>query len=83
MPKLAGEERIQLKAIRSRLEATTDGPWPESCQRLEIVRRWLRRTGAQRPDADVAFVAHARSDVPWLLDLIDRITEEGSHAHGG
>jgi hypothetical protein len=29
-----------------------------------------------RDDSDIAFIAAARSAVPWLLDLIDKLTEE-------
>lgn len=49
----------ELDAIRSRAEAASPPPWPDHCPDL------------RQPDA--TFIAHARTDVPALLDEVERL----------
>ena len=53
------------QAIQERVDAATPGPWSED-------RLWVAVLEHPKDDyaelpADVAFVSHAREDVPWLL----------------
>lgn len=71
------DQRARLDAIRARERAATKGPWSEittnSEERMYIWARgyWLATMhGAWFPMAPNAeFIAHARSDIPFLLDL--------------
>ncbi len=74
-----------LKGIRKRCEAATPGPWTsfiegrdhtsgDSSIRRGVEGAWqedLYLSGAT--DADHDFIAHARQDVPLLLDEIERL----------
>ncbi|HEY6072860.1 MAG TPA: hypothetical protein VIV15_05570 [Anaerolineales bacterium] len=65
----------QLDLIRQREERATDAPWPETCVRLVWFKKYLRRSGAQRPDEDIAFIAHSREDIPALLAVVTAVME--------
>lgn len=81
--------RDQLDAIRARVEAATPGPWEPSSDTLTWIhveahgltvaecRTYLNRqhTDAQN-DANAAFIAKAREDVPALLAEVERLTAE-------
>lgn len=80
-PVLPREER---DAIRARAEAATDGPW--TAHNMERAG-WLIETPESReageyPAAEVRegrdaeFIAHARTDVPALLDALDAAEAE-------
>lgn len=70
-----------LDAIKARVAAATPGPWYVHYDQ----RRWVRAYGPsgdhdladeswkENRDNDALFVAHARQDVPALLDEIERL----------
>lgn len=68
----------QLAAIRARCEAATPGPWDAHAN---IGYCGIMADGDKRPllradtctFADGAFIAHAREDVPALLDEVARL----------
>lgn len=75
----SNEER--LAEIRARLGAATEGPWAVAGRSWEIVQpaeddpdRFdimdLPIANAQERRSDAEFIAHARTDIPWLLDLV-------------
>jgi hypothetical protein len=82
------EERERVTQIEDRVAAATPGPWDSGSRvrgtqtnvvtgpdALEIV---VRKPGSffrdYKDDAD--FVAHARKDVPWLIELVKRLEDE-------
>lgn len=71
--------REQREEIRARAEAATPGPWkargayPHLAIQDEEKLFTVSTNMAARPAADAAFIAHARTDVPALLDEIDRL----------
>jgi hypothetical protein len=72
-----------LDAIRARAEAATPGPWERSGSLVQAGRRARRaRVGqtwglAWKQDAE--FIAHAREDVPALLDEVERLRGEAEN----
>jgi hypothetical protein len=66
---------IDLEAIRRRADAATPGPWQRS---LNIL--WGKILDIEPEIAfcttvnDTEFIAHAREDVPALLDEVERLT---------
>jgi hypothetical protein len=77
----------QLKAIRERAEAATAGPWESTTPAAyegAPDAAWLKAPrgtdfytdydGGIR-QADAAFIAHARADVPALLALVEQLQE--------
>lgn len=65
----------RLKEIRARTEAATKGPWaigrdPELGEVVVAGQLVVPRTRS-----DNLFVAYARKDVPWLLDLVERMND--------
>lgn len=76
------EQDAVLSAIRERCDAATEGPWYVSgsgwlCSRpnrVVLLDGAVSDMYASRtPDAE--FIAHARTDVPVLLDLVDRLQD--------
>jgi hypothetical protein len=77
----------QLAEIRARAEAATEGPW-DPCPGMSptfygnIQGEYLRGVGdiafgvGEQAEADLAFVLHAREDVPALLAEVDRLRAE-------
>lgn len=70
-----------LAAIKARCEAATPGPWKADGCELYVhhSREWVGET--LRPDdprapRDAEFIAHAREDVPALVDALDRLGRE-------
>ena len=75
--------RLDIKAIRARCEAATPGPWGH-CQgdRVNdvfstIPREVFRDVEDAEPTTapcgdigDAEFIAHARTDVPWLCEML-------------
>ncbi len=74
----------RLAEIRTRLDAATPGAWTFNDRRQEVETG----DGAQHIcepgyefrdndnfDQDGLFIAHAKADVPWLLELVDRLLQ--------
>lgn len=77
----------ELRACRERAEAATAGPWRAgSVERDAVFIPWPQGMGPERVllrmnehyphDADAAFIAHARTDVPRLLATVATRDEE-------
>jgi hypothetical protein len=74
--------KLDLDAIRQRAEAATPGPWygfssswcvyntPNSDGELIAD---VYEYGGYPPDANTQFIAHAREDIPAMLDEIERL----------
>lgn len=82
----------RLAEIEARMEAATEGPWrfepegeshcgePQCCSEYWDNRIW----GADRVlaeshmlyEADAEFIAHARTDVPWLVEQVRELQAE-------
>lgn len=72
---MSDEQR--LAEIRSRADAATPGPWlvggaPNATWQQVYCPRDnnLNVVQSMRGGRDASFVAHAREDIPWLLDLV-------------
>ena len=72
-------------AIRARCGAATRGPWVKSYDEIHeldkhghigLILFWSRMQWQRNFDADLSFVAHARQDVPALLDALDEAEAE-------
>ena len=77
----------EIEEIRGRVEAATEGPW-RACVPVKgrmvtqvIGRDVLGNSGVRvadyvvRPD-DTGFIAHARTDIPRLLDEVERLRRD-------
>lgn len=75
--------------IRARAEAATDGPWESDSADPSIwspdvivIGNYTRADDynsaawEDATEADREFIAHARSDIPWLLAEVERLTAE-------
>lgn len=78
------DDKRQLKAIEARESAATEGPWMLKCATdYEIYRDIDGYPGFcicdididASPD-DIAFIAHSRADVPWLIAKVRELEEE-------
>lgn len=86
----------RLAEIWARAQAATDGPWRmrhgatteyaihvEFGEVLVVPDGWGWADNDWRKiNADAEFIAHARSDVPWLMAEVDRLTGERDRALG-
>ena len=77
----------ELEAIRARVEAATPGEWFTESDGIYIYnasRSYLvTPTGDSDQDrADADFIAHARSDVPALLELVAALSTENERLRG-
>jgi hypothetical protein len=80
MADLTPERRAE---IREREQATIPGPWTVVDDE-HTVERWIRSEDGtlevglgylgNRTETEAAFIAHARQDVPDLLDEVERLT---------
>jgi hypothetical protein len=82
----------ELEAIRKRCDAATAGPWESFVEgRDHLSGNNFIRTGGldnQSPDiellgasiADQDFIAHARQDIPRLLNEIERLKKKADDA---
>jgi hypothetical protein len=79
--------QIYIDQVRKRTEDATTGPWIDYLERRDqlsgesfIARGPNRLEGdlyfIGATDADIEFIAHARQDIPRLLDEIDRLKKE-------
>ena len=69
------------KAARARCEAATPGPWaahpqPRSLTSIRSRDDSIAVVTSDRDDADSAFIAHARADLPAALDALDAAEAE-------
>ena len=73
---------MDVKAMRAREQAATEGPWENVNGQLAYPTKDLnfhlnRLTGRGEQkgqmDADRDFIAHARQDIPDLLDTLDEV----------
>ncbi|MET4703118.1 hypothetical protein [Frigoribacterium sp. UYMn621] len=75
-----------LTAIRAHADAATEGPWDYVCQGV-VAQGWVSSEDALdnpvatgRTDADGEFIAHARTDIPTLLDLVAALAKQVADA---
>ena len=70
----------RLEEIRKRYEAATPGPWETqstsiSGERLLITEKHgtfsTRSVQMRAKDAD--FIAHSREDIPWLVEIVEKL----------
>jgi hypothetical protein len=86
--------REQLEEIRARAEAATEGPWyyggdtrvaQEMFQNHELIVSptypIIEFEPSEQGEADAEFAAAARTDVPALLDEIDRLNKRLDKTH--
>ena len=76
-----------LDEIRKRCNAATKGPWISYLERRDnlsgesFIARGVNRSEDDLylhggTDADIEFIAHARQDIPILMDEIERLNKE-------
>lgn len=81
----------ELEAIRGRAEAATNPPWshwPQTSLSIRPRETVMAKTGPglgcligeEITEPDATFIAHARTDVPALLDEVERLNGELSRA---
>lgn len=77
----------KLKEIKERCEAATEGPWnPIDEQRdIEVFHHVVKRmrndngwtyVAGETGLKDTLFISHARTDVPMLLEMVERLKAE-------
>jgi hypothetical protein len=74
---------MNLEEIRARSAAASEGPWEaDGWEVYGPARRWVAEThdpdNVEQCEADAEFVAHARTDIPNLLALVDALTAENA-----
>ena len=74
------DPRETLARIRERADAATDGPWMGVCDSDGYLGRVIGPDGFGiaedfRDDADAEFIAAARTDVPRLVDALEKVLE--------
>ena len=75
----------RLNEIEARANAATPGPWEAGCNDRHVLyvatenEEFCAEYGPELYDSqgffsddDTEFIAHARTDVPWLLEQVDR-----------
>ena len=79
----------QIKEIEARAEAATPGPWEQDTpyvdvKKSEFVRNAICVVGVcDQNRLDAAFIAHARQDIPSLLDTIEAQQQENQQLKHG
>jgi len=74
----------RIDEIRRRCEAATPGPWVDMSTRHEVgpirsaetIAEICRDPELDDREADRDFIAHAREDVPWLLNILATADQE-------
>lgn len=93
---MATDDAIRQAEIRARAQAATKGPWEARCSGVEDGAYQPARVVAGRPnhvatvyvaafnsnDCDADFCAHARQDIPYLLQRLEEAEQENDRAHG-
>jgi hypothetical protein len=81
------EDSERLEEIRAREEKATPGPWDS--WRIDPSNAWSKWSFGNtqvnpddlyKPDAE--FIAHAREDIPFLLDEIERLRRSAREPGG-
>jgi len=85
-----------LDAIRARVDKATAGPWarPSWNPKAVMSADWAVEEGDpenrapfsmtySHSETDAEFIAHAREDVPFLLDLVDELRRQVNVWKGG
>lgn len=76
---------MDVKAIRERAEKATPGPWTihswGEITSFDVTQRYVAQAiainaGYEVAKANADFIAHARTDVPALIDEIERLRRE-------
>ena len=67
--------RDALAAMRERAEAATEGPWEETASGIRASAGVEYLVMSIRSEADAEFIAHARTDLPALLDVVEAVLE--------
>jgi len=75
----------RLDDIKARVAAATEEPWeyfPDGrtvCggPTLEYIAEMFGAMGHPTHQADARFIAHARADVPWLVQRVERLERAG------
>lgn len=76
---MAGLDEERLKGIRARTAAATPGPWAVCCKMLRknpthiITPKDVDITHDILSNSDAEFIAHARTDIEWLLREVERL----------
>lgn len=72
-------DRLDLNTIRERANSASSGPWSayevensEGIWYVDDLAGGTMDTAGGLKEADAVFIAHARQDVPSLLDALDR-----------
>jgi len=63
--------KTKLQEIKGRADRATAGPWERTKFNNIIVNK--EEIVSAEYAADIKFIAHARQDVPWLLDMIQQL----------
>lgn len=86
----ADDQSADLEAIRARYAASTPGTWrwtsdayseylgTDAGAPVAIANAVREDSTIVASDADVAFIAHAHQDIPWLLDEVVRLRTENA-----
>jgi len=85
---MSDSKKPKLSEIRAREQAATEGPWRVGRDSLDCETPWPSRIIALRDgkhiahlakagtsEKDAAFLVRARTDIPYLLDLVERMGE--------
>lgn len=73
---------LDLAAIRARAQAATPGPWVRQewpPTQIDVADGVLIYDDNNLKDADAAFIAHARQDIPALCDRVEALERMLSH----
>jgi len=69
----------RVSEIRARADAAMPGPWKAKARETPEEREWgvYEVVGTAWPGTgrvcDMEFIAHARDDIPWLCDEVERL----------
>ena len=83
---MSDSKKPKLSDIRAREQAATEGPWYVGRDSLDCETPWpsriIARGGGKHiahlakagtSEKDAVFLAHSRTDIPYLLDLVERM----------
>jgi len=73
------EQRIA--EIDARATAATDGPWwpvDSGCTGFDVACSPDVHVASFLRECDAAFIAHARTDIPWLIEQVQALAQENA-----